>query len=169
MIDRWMTLDGGDDFGGEQRLAKLPRLQPEAMQQQGADFLSDRPQHQRQRFAFAFQAVQHAHQPLPPDLQAYVDAVPDGAWPRPVLDYLAGKISQQALLGVAREFGPVKREMALNEAWFAIGSNLRAQGKAAEAIGALNYVADHGLRGFESTLLARSELALLTGTAAAAK
>lgn len=112
---------------------------------------------------------QHAHQPLPPDLQAYVDAVPDGAWPRPVLAYLAGKISQQALLDVAREFGPVKREMALNEAWFAIGSNLRAQGNAAEAIGALNYVADHGLRGFESTLLARSELALLTGTAAAAK
>jgi len=112
---------------------------------------------------------QHAHQPLPPDLQAYVDAVQDGAWPRPVLDYLAGKIGQQALLDIARQFGPVKREMALNDAWFAIGSNLRAQGKAAEAIGALNYVADHGLRGFESTLLARSELALLTGTAAAAK
>lgn len=112
---------------------------------------------------------QHARQPLPPALLAFVAALPDGPWPRPVLDYLAGKIDQQALLDHAGQFGPVKREMALNEAWFAIGSNLRAQGKTAEAIQALTYVADHGYRAFDYTLLARSELGLLTGASAKAK
>jgi len=112
---------------------------------------------------------EHAHQPLPAALQAYVDAGADGPWPRPILDYLAGTISQQALLDIASGFGPVKREMALSEAWFAIGSHLRAQGKQAEAIAALRYVTDHDLRALGFTVLARSELALLTGAAPAGK
>lgn len=112
---------------------------------------------------------QHARQPLPPALQAYVDAVADGPWPRPVLDYLAGKISQQSLLDIAGKFGPIKREMVLNEAWFAIGSHLRAEGKQAEATKALGYLTDHGFRAFGYTLLARSELALLNGNAPAAR
>ena len=95
--------------------------------------------------ALAMLLLQRMGVALPPGLDDYTRAVPDGPWPRPVLDYLAGRISQQQLLDVAAQFSVAKRESALNDAWFYIAAKLAQEGKQQEALRALRWFPVHGI------------------------
>lgn len=104
----------------------------------------------------------HRGQPPTSALQTYLAQTGDAAWPRPVLSYLAEKMSQQELLQIAASLPPGQRDLAIDDAWFAIGARLRAEGRAEEAIAALQWLTIHGVADTRTDLLARSELRLLT-------
>lgn len=105
--------------------------------------------------------LQRGGVPPGPELEAYLGAVPDAPWPRPLLAFLAGKLSQQELLQTINAFSPSKRESALNDAWFYIASRLRLDGKDEQALQALRWYRLHGVFRSRSDTLARGELAQL--------
>jgi TPR repeat protein len=108
--------------------------------------------------ALAMLLLQRCHAAMPAALDEYARAMPDGPWPRPVMEFLAGRMIQQELLRLASGFAPVKRESALNEAWFYIGAKLRLEGKKQEALQALRWFPVHGIWRSLPFVLAQSEL-----------
>ncbi len=82
----------------------------------------------------------------------YEKDMPKDKWPYPVIQYLAGQISADALLALA------KNTNQMTEANTYIGANLSAQGKKAEAKKNFLWVKDHGNRVFSEYQLAISEL-----------
>jgi TPR repeat protein/transglutaminase-like putative cysteine protease len=108
--------------------------------------------------AFTTLIFQRLGQPVLPGLQAFAAATADGPWPRPILGFLAGQLSQQQLLDAAARYGPDKQEMALNEAWFYIGERLRQAGKIAEARDAWRWYPANGIRGTREEVLGKQAL-----------
>jgi len=106
--------------------------------------------------------VRHQPQPLTDALQTYLAQTRNAGWPRPVLSYLADTMSQQELLQIASGLDGRQRDLAMNDAWFAIGARLLADGQTEEAIAALQWSTIHGVPGSRTAMLAQGTLALLS-------
>ena len=93
---------------------------------------------------------------LPAMLQSAAEQ-PQAAWPHPTLALLAGTLSAEQLLAEARKADGDARELALVEAWFALGQHHLVNGRAQQArdafektreAGVTRY-AEHAAAGFE--------------------
>ncbi|MES2153099.1 MAG: DUF3857 domain-containing protein [Pseudomonadota bacterium] len=108
--------------------------------------------------AFAMLVLQGGGEAPSTEFERYIQLLPDGPWPRPVLAYLSGQLSAEQLIGVATQFGPIKQEYALNEAWFFIAEHLKQQGKLEAAHDALRWFPARGIHNTRSAMLASREL-----------
>lgn len=111
--------------------------------------------------AFAMLILQRSGAALPAQFEAYTRAYPDGPWPRPILAFLSGQLSQEQLLKEAAKFGAAKREMAFNDAWFYIGERRLQEGKIDEARDAFRWFQANGIHGTRIDAIALNELALI--------
>lgn len=101
---------------------------------------------------------QRTGEPVPEPLLGYARANPDGVWPRPLPAFLAGDLSQQALLAKLDTMGEDGRELAWTDAWFYIGQKALLAQQTRQAHEAFERVRSLGLRSEDSFRLA--ELAL---------
>jgi TPR repeat protein len=110
---------------------------------------------------FASLLFERLGQMAPAALLAYSAANSDGPWPRPLLGFMAGRLSEQQLRDAAGQFGPDKATLALNEATLYIGERLRRDGKPEAARAAWRWYIGNAVAGTREALIAARELALL--------
>jgi lipoprotein NlpI len=120
---------------------------------------SDRP------YAQLWQAstLQRLGRALPPELVALASADPNGAWPRPALAMLAGRLTpEQVLEQIARKDGD-DRELALAEGWFYIGQHYLIQSQPEKAREAFERARAKGITTTIEHVAAGFELQRLAG------
>jgi TPR repeat protein len=111
--------------------------------------------------ALAILLLQRGGHPLPAEMDAYIRAVPDAPWPRPVLAFLTGRIDEDQLLQAANRFASIKRESTVADAWFYIAARRQLAGKKETALQALRWFPIHGIWGTRTNTLAMGELSTL--------
>jgi TPR repeat protein len=104
--------------------------------------------------AFATLIIDRLGKPVWPALLAYAAATEGGPWPRPILGFLTGQLNEQALLLAAAQYGPDKRDLALNDATFYIGERLRQAGKSTQARDAWRWYLANGILSSREHVLA---------------